>query len=225
MSAGATVLAQADAEACARAAAERLTAAVAGGARHIALAGGSTPRRCYELLAGLREDWSGVTLWFGDERCVPAEDPDANYRMAVESLGVRGARLRRIEGELGPEEAATRYAAAFAGVRLDVALLGLGEDGHTASLFPGNPALEVTGVAAVGVHDAPKPPPERVSLTLEALNASAEIVLLTAGAGKAEPLARALVEPSRATPASLLARDRLVVIADEAALAQVSSPG
>jgi 6-phosphogluconolactonase len=104
---------------------------------------------------------------------------------------------------------------------LDIALLGIGEDGHTASLFPHNPALEARGVAAVAVHDAPKPPPERVSLSLEVLRSARSVILLASGAAKAAALARALAGPDAAVPASLLVGERLSVIADTAALASV----
>lgn len=184
---------------------------------HLCLAGGSTPQRAYELLGGLRSDWGGVHLWYGDERCVPEGDEDANHVMASRALEAPGATWHRIPGELGPEAAAEAYARELADVTLDVTLLGLGEDGHTASLFPHDTALAAEG-RTVGVHDAPKPPPERVSLTLDALNASVRIVLLVAGEGKREALARVLAGPDPAVPASLLERARLTVIADSAAL-------
>ena len=197
------------------------------GRAHVALAGGTTPGGAYRLLAPTR--WSEVELWFGDERCVGPDDPESNYRMVVETLlpVAAGATVHRIEGELGAERAADAYDALVrarvpAGADgvpvLDVAVLGIGEDGHTASLFPHNSALEAADRVAVAVHDAPKPPPDRVSLTLEVLRAARACVLLASGAGKAQPLARALAEPDPAVPASLLERARLVVVADHAAL-------
>ena len=186
---------------------------------HLALAGGSTPLRAYELLGALRSDWSGVQLWFGDERCVPEGDEDANHTMASRALQAPGADWHRIRGELGPDEAAAAYAEELAGVTLDLTLLGLGEDGHTASLFPRNAALDRDGLA-VGVRGAPKPPPERVSLSLGLLNASRRIVLLVAGSGKRDALARVLAGPDADLPASLLERDRLTIIADAAALGE-----
>lgn len=208
------VLRHSDADGCARRAAALMADP---DVVHLALAGGSTPQRAYELLGGLRSDWSGVHLWFGDERCVPEDDEDANSRMATRALEAPGASWHRIRGELGPDEAAAAYAEELAGVTLGLTLLGLGEDGHTASLFPGNPALDADGIA-VGVREAPKPPPERVSLTLDCLNASGRIVLLVAGEGKREALARVLAGPDPDVPASLLERTRLTVIADAAAL-------
>ena len=171
------------------------------GVGHLALAGGTTPGAAYRLPE--LEDWSAVQLWFGDERCVGPEDPDSNYGMARRTLldHAAGAVVHRIAGELGAEAAASAYERELRATLatpdgeppvLDVVLLGIGEDGHTASLFPGNPALQVVGVACVGVHEAPKPPPDRVSLTLEALRAARSCVLLASGAAKAPALARVL---------------------------------
>jgi 6-phosphogluconolactonase len=103
-------------------------------------------------------------------------------------------------------------------------LLGMGPDGHTASLFPGHPALHADGTV-VAVRDAPKPPPERVSLTLRTLNAAHRLVLLVTGEGKADALARVVAGPDPAIPASLLERERLEIVADEAALARVAGDG
>jgi len=197
------------------------------GRAHVALAGGTTPGGAYRLLAPTR--WDGVELWFGDERCVGPDDPQSNYRMVAETLLpiAVGASVHRIEGELGAERAADAYdalvrarvAAGPSGVPvLDVAVLGIGEDGHTASLFPHNAALAAAGRVAVAVHDAPKPPPERVSLTLEALRAARACVLLASGAGKASPLALAMAGADPAVPSSLLERERLHIVADAAAL-------
>jgi 6-phosphogluconolactonase len=228
-----TVIRAADGEAVAARAArligELVEATVtARGHAHVALAGGSTPAGAYGQLQ--LPDWSAVELWFGDERCVGPDDPESNYRMVAETLlgHAAGAVVHRIEGELGAERAAASYDAllrervsADAGPLpvLDVLLLGIGEDGHTASLFPGNPALTLRGVAAVAVHDAPKPPPDRVSMSLEVLRLARATILLVSGSGKAEALSGALAEPDPAIPASLLDRDHLTVIADNAALA------
>lgn len=178
----------------ARAGADQVAAALEGGARTLVLAGGSTPERCYELLAA-RADvrWGRVTVLFGDERCVPPNDPESNYRMAREKLldQVSPATVHRIAGELGPDEAAAAYGEIVGGLApLDVVLLGLGEDGHTASLFPGHPELEAAGWA-VAVRNSPKPPPERVSLTLPALRGARLVIFLATGAGKAAAVAKA----------------------------------
>ncbi len=181
------------AEDVAAAAAADIAEAVRDGARSLVLAGGTTPRRCYELLSRLDVAWGRVSVLFGDERCVHADHPDSNYRMAREALldHVAPATVYRIPAELGPDEAAGLYAHVVGAVApLDVVLLGVGEDGHTASLFPGHPALKATGLA-VGIRDSPKPPPQRVTLTLPALQAARRVIILATGAGKADAVARA----------------------------------
>lgn len=188
------------------------------GAAHLALSGGSTPRRCYELLGPLVADWRAVHIWFCDERCVAPDDPQSNFAMATDTLDAPGAVWHRIKGELGAVGAAGVYERELAGRVLDIALLGIGEDGHTASLFPGHPALEAAG-RVVAVSGAPKPPPERVSLTLQALDGVRELVLLVSGHEKGPALAAALATPSLQTPASLLERDHLHVVATQDALA------
>ena len=177
----------------ARAAADQIVAALNGGAHTLVLAGGNTPKRCYELLAGADVQWGRVTVLFGDERCVPPDHPDSNYRMAKEALldAVAPATVHRIAGELGPDEAASAYDRIVSALNpLDVVLLGVGEDGHTASLFPGHPELQATGFA-VGVRNAPKPPPDRVSLTMAALQGARHVIVLATGAGKADAVVRA----------------------------------
>jgi 6-phosphogluconolactonase len=182
-----------DPETVAAAAADLVAAAVEEGARTLVLAGGSTPRRAYQLLAGRSLAWGRVTVLFGDERCVAPNHPESNYRMARDELLDRVAPggVQRMAGELGAAAAAALYDAvveAFA--PLDLVLLGIGPDGHTASLFPGHPALQATG-RAVAVHEAPKPPPDRVSLTLQTLREARRVVFLATGADKAEALALA----------------------------------
>jgi len=179
----------ADAEAVAEEAAAIVAGEVSSGLSTLVLAGGSTPRRAYEILAEKSDvPWGRVTILFGDERCVPPFDPESNYRMAFESLlsKVHPFSVTRIPGELGGETAARHYEWILSDLLpLDLVLLGIGEDGHTASLFPDSPALTAPG-NAIAVHDAPKPPPDRVSLTLGALRAARHVVVLAAGAGKAE---------------------------------------
>jgi 6-phosphogluconolactonase len=182
-----------DPDAVAAGAAELVAAAIQAGTRTLVLAGGSTPRLAYRLLAGRRLPWGRVTALFGDERCVPPLDPESNYRMAKEELldHVNPGGVLRMPGELGAETAAALYDEAVAALTpLDLVLLGMGPDGHTASLFPGHTALNASG-NAVAVHDAPKPPPDRVSLTLAALRTARRVVLLATGADKAEALALA----------------------------------
>lgn len=215
-------LAPDDAAAAARAA-ELLAAAIGEalaqrGAAHVALSGGRTPRVTYAHLGPLVPDWRGVHLWFADERCVGADDPESNARLVRETLVAPGAVTHRIAGELGAEAAAHAYERELGDIVLDAVLLGLGEDGHTASLFPGNPVLEGTGRVAP-VHGAPKPPPDRVTLTRATIDGARNRVLLVTGAGKAAALAAALGDPSTEVPGSLLRRDGLVVVADPPALA------
>jgi 6-phosphogluconolactonase len=218
-------------DAAAEAAADRLTAAIAAakaarGAAHIALAGGTTPRKTYELLASRIHDWAGVEVWFGDERAVGPDDPESNFRMASETLLADGAgpEVHRIEGERGPEEAAAAYtfelekrlAQADGLPTLDLALQGLGPDGHTASLFPGNPAVVATGIC-VAVHEAPKPPPDRITLTVPVLQAARSIVFIATGAEKADAVRGLLAAPDPKIPSSLLNGAHTEVILDREA--------
>ena len=207
------------------------------GVAHLALSGGSTPKRTYEQLVDALADWDGVEIWFADERCVGPEDEESNYRMAAETLlrpaKIDRARIHRMIGELGPEEGALRYAdelrehacdpspsapTAYAPPVLDLIALGIGPDGHVASLFPGAPTLDAGERAiCLGVTNSPKPPPERITLSLAVLRVARRCLLLATGAGKADAIAAALAEPTKHVPASLLVRERLTVIVDDAA--------
>jgi 6-phosphogluconolactonase len=201
----------------AAAAAADIAEALREGARSLVLAGGTTPRRCYELLSHMDIEWGRVTVLFGDERCVPPDHPDSNYRMARESLlgRVSPATVHRMPAELGPDEGADLYAHIVASVApLDVVTLGVGEDGHTASLFPGHPALEAPGLV-IGIRDSPKPPPKRVTLTLNALQSARRVIILATGAGKAEAVARA---KRREVPSGMIAGARWLI--DRAAAGQ-----
>jgi 6-phosphogluconolactonase len=209
-----TVLPDAErvAEAAARIVADSLRAS--DGLR-LVLAGGTTPLRCYALLAGMTDlAWGRATVLFGDERCVPPQHPDSNFRVVDEVLlrRVCPASVHRIPAELGVEEAAARYEPIVAAAPLDLVLLGLGQDGHTASLFPGNAALGAAGHVAP-VHGAPKPPPDRVTLTLRALNEAKRIVVLVSGADKKDAVRRA---KAREAPAGLVDRAEWLVTADAA---------
>src|SRR5437899_2270746 len=165
-------------EQVAAAAADLVAEAVEGGARTLTLAGGSTPRRAYQLLAGRPLEWGRVTVLFGDERCLPPDDAESNYWMAKQELldRVHPATIHRIPAELGPEVGGQLYDPVVRSLTpIDLVLLGMGPDGHTASLFPGAPELRADGYA-VGVRGSPKPPPERVSLTLTALREARRVV-------------------------------------------------
>jgi 6-phosphogluconolactonase len=228
----------ADAEAVAVRAAEEIRRLLAGareqrGLAHVALSGGTTPTRTYELLGSAPQALGDVEIWFADERCVGPKDDESNYRLVAETLlepaGIAGSRVHRMRGELGPHEGARRYAEELGGrfgsprpgppPALDVIVLGIGPDGHVASLFPDSPALDAGEESlCLGVTDSPKPPPERITLALSVLRAARRCVLLATGESKREALRAMLGEPSRRVPASLLARARLTVIADDAAM-------
>jgi 6-phosphogluconolactonase len=221
----------ADAEAAARRVADQLAWRLADARRrdrpfHVALAGGDTPRRAYELLGAMEGSWDHAHLWLGDERCVPRDHPDSNARMVDESLYAHARAqppmlhpMTELRGS--PEDAAYRYTRALEhwlpDLTFDLVLLGLGEDGHTASLFPHHHALEAVSVPCLAVRDAPKPPPQRITLTIPMLRHAEHTILLTAGEAKREPLRRALAGPDPATPASLLGDGLDQVICDAAA--------
>lgn len=194
-------------EEVARAAAERFTelaaeAVAAGGSFSVALAGGSTPRRVYELLAGDecrgRVEWDKAHVFFGDERCVPSDHADSNYRMANEALLSRvplpAENVHRMEGRGDAAANASLYEDELRGhfggeawPRFDLVMLGMGEDGHTASLFPGTTALEERE-AWVVANWVEKFDTWRVTLSAPAVNAARHVLFLVTGAGKAERL-------------------------------------
>lgn len=220
----------ADEEEAARLVAERLAEqARAGGS--IVLTGGSTPKRAYELAAGLEPDWSSVELWWGDERCVPPEDERSNFGMAKAALLDRleqdPAAVHRMRGELGREAGADEYDQESAYLRVgtfDLVLLGLGPDGHVASLFPNFPTLDVTDRDVVGTEAGHEPFVDRISMTLPRLCATRELLFLVAGEDKAEAVSLALAgEPSHDTPGSLAraAEGATRAIVDRAAAAKL----
>lgn len=188
-----------DAEAVARAAAEylwtRFTACVnEKGCCHVALPGGSTPGRCLELLSSKDLPWEHIHWYLGDERCYPQGHPERNDSMIQLRFWSRieapHDNLHAIPAELGPEAAAEKYAGLIKTIRkLDIIMLGMGEDGHTASLFPGNAALEDKR-AVVPVYNAPKPPSDRVSLGMTTLQAASQRVVLVTGRNKHQALMR-----------------------------------
>jgi len=217
----------ADAEAAGEAAAERIAAAVDAGG-HIGLSGGKGPRAAYQRAAVLRPDWSGVELWWVDERCVPPGDADSNYRMVRESLldglSQLPAEVHRVRGELDPEQAAAEYDEALEGVALSFALMGIGPDGHTASLFPNASALDETRRRAVAAEAGLEPFVPRVTMTRPVLAAAETMVYLVTGEAKADAAARAFAgRPDPATPASLVRGQRTIAILDVHAAAHLSS--
>ena len=216
-----------DEEAAATATAERLAEAARAGAE-IALTGGSTPRRAYELAALRESDWSRAGAWWGDERCVPPDDERSNYRLARESLLDRLARpprVHRIRGELDPAEAADEYERELGDTRLDFVLLGIGPDGHVASLFPGTPTVEERERRVVAAEAGLEPFVPRVTLTLPVLCAAPAVLFLVTGEEKAGAARAAFAgEPTPRTPASLVrAGDgSTVAILDRAAASSLS---
>jgi 6-phosphogluconolactonase len=201
----------------AQACADVLIEAVRSGG-HVVLTGGSTPKRAYELAAQQPEAFAGAKLWFGDDRCVGPDDEHSNYRMAklalldpIAAAGVEIEFCRRIRGELGPEDGAADYERALAehgAPPFRLILLGLGPDGHTASMFPGQPSLQererlVVGVPMSGLH----PFVPRVTFTFPCIAQAEQVVLEAEGEAKADAVALAFAEdamPSTDTPASLL---------------------
>jgi 6-phosphogluconolactonase len=175
----------------------------------VVLAGGSTPERTYALLAEVQLEWRNVHIFWGDERCVPPSCPENNYHRAAQILLDRIAippdNVHRIRGELPADEAARDYELELRRVfrdelpRFDLVLLGLGTDGHTASLFPGTPLIREKNrwTAAVTHRTPPLPLIDRVTLTLPVLNAAANVIFLVAGADKAEILSRVLLNPTQ----------------------------
>ncbi len=235
------VLADADAvaqQACAEVMAAAQAAIRERGVFRLVMAGGSTPQRAYALLAQTPQDWDKWELYWGDERCLPVDDAERNSQMGLPTV-----KRYPIPAELGAEAAAAAYAQTIADkVPFDLVMLGMGEDGHTASLFPKKiplsppfskgearstpspvPPFEKGGLGgiffekglAVAVHNAPKPPPDRVSLTVAALQHCRQQLVLVTGAGKAEALAQ--WRNGVALPIAQAVRADACVLVDEAA--------
>ena len=183
----------------------------AGAGGHIVLTGGSTPGEAYRRAAAAGADWSGATVWFGDERCVPPGHEWSNDAMAegtlLGSLSPRPT-VHRMEGELGPEAGAGAYEALIreslgAEPRWDLLLLGLGPDAHTASLFPSKPEKEERSRLVVGVPEAGMDPQvPRITLTLPALNSARHVVFVVTGESKRDAVRRAFVDEDPASPAT-----------------------
>jgi 6-phosphogluconolactonase len=215
-------------------------AAIAGG--NIVLTGGSTPRAAYqhfvEAVQSVDIDLSQTTLWIGDERCVDPEDDRANYKMIRESLldplGDRAPRFERMKGELGPDDGAEDYQEILrnAGTPVfDLLLLGIGPDGHCASLFPGQKSLAERRALVVAVPQAGLEPfVPRISMTLPTLARARHVVFLATGESKADAIARAFgpdAEPDPSTPSSLLVPEAkaITVLMDDDAASQLYFTG
>jgi 6-phosphogluconolactonase len=202
-------------------------AAAVGG--DLVLTGGSSPKRAYELAAARGTDWSRVTVWFSDERCVPQDHDWSNNAMAEAALLSRvdpGPDVFRMRGELGPDHGAHSYESELRArlgdePKWDVLLLGLGPDAHCASLFPGRPEVDVTDRLVVGVPEAGMEPyVPRISLTLPAINAAKHVVFLVTGESKREAVQRAFGDTADSTSPAAHVRPRsglLTVYLDKAA--------
>jgi len=157
---------------------------------HLVLAGGSTPERLYCALASQEQDWKHWHIWFGDERCLPGDDPQRNSRMAaiawLDRVAIPSDNIHVIPAEQGAEAAAKAYAQELIGREaFDLVLLGLGQDGHTASLFPGRDwGNDINAPDAMAVLNAPKPPPARVTLSARRLSQTRSALFLIRGADK-----------------------------------------
>lgn len=197
----------------------------------IALAGGSTPRATYQQLAGRCPPWGRIAFLFGDERCVAPDHEASNYRMTREALfdrvPLREGQVHRIRGELAPGEAAAEAERDLRAAldddggtpRLDLVLLGMGADGHTASLFPGAPELEERERLMVPVHRPELSQPWRVSMTLPVLNAARRVLVVVADGAKAPMVARALAGDPEVPAGRVRPRGSLTWVLTEAAAA------
>jgi 6-phosphogluconolactonase len=209
----------------------------------VALSGGSLPKLLGPPLVAepsrAQVDWSAWYVFWADERCVPLTDTESNYRLAREYLfdhvSVPAEQIYAIDDSLGPGTAAIDYQAKIARVfqpapgqlpRFDLILLGMGEDGHTASLFPNHPLLNEAERWVAPILDSPKPPPERITLTLPVINNARNIAFMVTGAGKAGILTQALAidAPSGTVPSHMVkpVRGELHWFVDEAAASGLS---
>jgi 6-phosphogluconolactonase len=216
--------------ALAAAVAEQAHEALAARSRYlIVLAGGETPRPLYERLRELETDWSRWEVFFSDERCLSRGHPERNDAMASSAwlahVPIPRGRIHSIPAELGADAGAEAYTRTLADVgRFDTTLLGVGEDGHTASLFPGRPAgAEVGSPDVLGVHGAPKSPAERVSLSARRLAAAARVELLALGAGKRDALR--LLRAGADVPIAAIAPGTVLGVWADAAAAGADPPG
>jgi 6-phosphogluconolactonase len=174
----------------------------------IAVSGGSVGPLCFPSLAQVPLDWMRTEIYQVDERAVPPDHPDSNYRLLREHWPeAPSARVRRIRGEAADLEFAAReYGMRLRAAPLDWVLLGVGPDGHVASLFPGHALLEDTERAAAAVYDSPKPPPRRVTVTLPTLLGAGRIVIVATGKEKARALHEARTDPGSPLPVARLLR-------------------
>jgi 6-phosphogluconolactonase len=235
-------LVHADADAVAEAIAGRLASRLAALQQgdpdrlpRVALTGGRIATKAYQRLAaagsGSGVDWSRVELWWGDERFVAADSEDRNDRGALEALvpalPLIEANIHRMpadDGVLGLDDAAEVYATELGDARFDICLLGVGPDGHVASVFPDHPSFEAStagNATVIGVRDAPKPPPLRLSLTHPAINRSAEVWFTVSGEDKAEAVGWAVLDQKPVPAAQAHGAERTVWLLDAAAASRL----
>ncbi|HZN89244.1 MAG TPA: 6-phosphogluconolactonase [Thermoleophilaceae bacterium] len=207
----------------------RLAALLDEASGHVVLTGGSTPRRAYEQAAGERDDWSGVEIWFTDERCVAPDHEHSNFGMVDRALlsKVRGANAHRMLGELGPSEGAAAYERELAesgppDATFDLMLVGLGPDSHICSLFPNDEALGERERPVVGVETPGMAPlVSRITLTLPVVNRTRQVVFLVTGEEKALAASRAFSGlPDPRYPGSLV-EGAVTVLLDPPAASQL----
>jgi 6-phosphogluconolactonase len=243
MTTSTAVVVHRDAQSLADAAAARLVVALldaqsARGVAHVSLTGGSMGSEIVTSLTWVPArgavDWARVHVWWGDERYLPAGDPERNDtqngRAGLDTLGLDPAHVHRVPGPddvPSAEASAEAYAATLRehgrGSLFDVMVLGVGPDGHVASLFPHHVAAATSGALTVAVHDSPKPPPDRVSLTRECLEHSREVWFLVSGRDKAAAVQRGVTgAPFETTPAAHVhGQDRTLWLVDTDAAAQL----
>jgi 6-phosphogluconolactonase len=221
---------------------QRLAADLAGECRRVqsagrpftlSLPGGSVATNCFPRLAALPIDWRNCEFFWADERAVTSSDPDSNYGLArslwLDVARVPEERVHRMAAEAPDlDEAASRYADVLTRIaghppRLDYLMLGVGPDGHVASLFPGHRLLSETRRLVAGVRDSPKPPPTRMTLTMPVLTNAARVVVAAFGASKAEVMREALENPSSTLPVAIVLRhtERPLVLLDRDAASEL----
>jgi 6-phosphogluconolactonase len=226
-----------DAEDLARRTAKRLLAALIdlqadGHTPQLCLAGGRIAMATYaefsKLVPGSELDTTRLELWWSDERFVPTDDPDRNAGPALALLAsafsvdpARTHPMPSADGTVDADASAATYAKELGDTVFDLCLLGMGPDGHVASIFPDHPSSEPTNQPVIGVSDAPKPPPERISLTIARINTSAQIWLMVPGEDKAAAVADALGENLALPAARVAGRDRTLWLLDEASAAEL----
>lgn len=205
------------------------------GVVHICLTGGGTANQMYERFADLVPnsglDASLLQLWWGDERFIPATDADRNSLQAVTRLArtvaINSADIHMMpaqDGRADSHQCAAEYETELGDTAFDITLLGIGADGHVGSIFPGHASFEATGRSVVGVTDAPKPPSERISLTIPAMNRSDEIWFIATGASKADAVARSLGGDPTLPASHVAAKDVTYWFLDTEAAAQLPEP-